>query len=130
MLNMSMFEEQEEKKRLEKMLRDTDIYKKFTEQKVFKELECFPTEDDWKNLNETFGFFFPSLHFLLNNRGLTQKRLHMCLLLRMGIRSKEIMLLLGIKSMQQVSNMKRAVNKLLFGEDNAISLMENINKLF
>lgn len=130
MLNMSMFEEQEEKKRLEKMLRDTDIYKKFTEQKVFKELECFPTEDDWKKLNETFGFFFPSLHLLLNNRGLTQKRLHMCLLLRMGIRSKEIMLLLGIKSMQQVSNMKRAVNKLLFGEDNAISLMENINKLF
>lgn len=117
------------KKELEEMFCKSDIYIRFMNLSLFIERESLPTEEDWKKLNEQFGFFYPTFLVKLKNERLSVIRFRLCLLLCMGFRTKEIRHLLGLKSLQQVSNTKRAINKVVFADDCATSLTQHLKEM-
>lgn len=118
-----------ESKELDEMFCKSDIYIKFVGMSKFKNKESFPIEEDWKELIECFSFFYPAFILKLKKEKMTVIRFRLCLLSCMGFRSKEIKNLLGLRSSQQVSNIKRGVNNIFFNENCASSLKQNLRSL-
>ena len=84
------------------------------------------TKTDKKQLLSTTSQYYPKLINHLNRSGnITPQSIYVCILVGLNLRSAEISNLLGI-SEQQVSNHKKAINDVLFGEDTARTLYKNL----
>ena len=75
--------------------------------------EEIPTETEWRELDEAFQEKRPEYRASVEEKLPYKRHYRMALLLFLGLRSKDIMFLLSINSMQQVSNLKCVIKKKL-----------------
>ncbi len=84
-----------------------------------------PTESDWDSLTQETREALPGFYEFINGTGrLSEKEKRTCILVRMGFKSKEIMILLGENNIQSVSNLKSRVRDKLFPGKNTTRLEE------
>jgi DNA-binding CsgD family transcriptional regulator len=85
-----------------------------------------PDEEDWNRLAEQFSIFLPTTSNVIGRpQLLSPQELRTCILLAAGFTNGEIGVLLNA-SPQLISNIKTRVNRKLFGEETAATLMDNL----
>ena len=70
-----------------------------------------PTETEWRELDRAFQEKVPEYRTFLRERLTNRRQYRVALLTILGLRPKQIMVLMGFRSQQQVSNIKRMVKK-------------------
>ena len=83
----------------------------FRQLPVFKGWDGSPTEKDWHELDLLFQQSYPACWQRIVESKLNRNQHRVALLMFLGLRTKEIMMLMGFHSQQQVSNIKRMVRK-------------------
>ncbi len=83
----------------------------FRQLPVFKGWDGSPTEKDWHELYLLFQERYPDHWQRLAGSRLNRNQYRVALLTILGLRPKQIMVLMGFRSQQQVSNIKRMVKK-------------------
>jgi hypothetical protein len=116
-------------------LRSRDHLSKFKKSAVicqFKQMsvgkrDCaLPNQKDWEELVEQFSAFNPTTYTAVGGTQLlSHQELWTCILLITGFSNGEIAILLNA-SPQLISNIKTRVNRKLFGEETAFTLMNNL----
>ncbi len=87
-----------------------------------------PDNAEWKSLYETLTTEIPLVSTLIGGeRILSVKELHVCLLLILGFSNTEIYKLVDLTP-QHFSNLKRTINRKLFGDDSATTIENNIKQ--
>jgi flagellar basal body-associated protein FliL len=101
---------------------NSDIIGKFKEMAKGKNGYSLPTNNDWEELQRQFACQMPLTYAAMGrNNILSFQELNTCILLIAGISNGEIAVLLD-SSPQHITNMKKKINKKLFGEVSASSL--------
>ena len=75
-----------------------------------------PTETEWRELDRAFQEKVPEYRTFLRERLTNRRQYRVALLTILGLRPKQIMVLMGINSFQQVSNIKRIIRLRLLSE--------------
>ena len=75
-----------------------------------------PTEKEWRELDRAFQEKVPEYRTFLRERLTNRRQYRVAQLMLLGLRSKNIMPLMGINSFQQVSNIKRIIRLRLLSE--------------
>lgn len=75
-----------------------------------------PTEKEWRKLDRAFQEKAPEYRTFLKERLPNRRQYRVAQLMLLGLRSKNIMPLMGINSFQQVSNIKRIIRLRLLSE--------------
>ena len=89
-----------------------------------------PPESEWDSLMKEISDTLPVFYEFINGTGrLSEKEKRTCILVRMGFKSKEIMILLGENNIQSVSNLKFRVREKLFQDKKTIRLEELLKNL-
>ena len=89
-----------------------------------------PPEFEWDSLKKEISETLPVFYEFINGTGrLSEKEKQTCILVRMGFKSKEIMILLGENNIQSVSNLKSRVREKLFQDKKTIRLEELLKNL-
>ena len=89
-----------------------------------------PAESEWDSLMKEISEALPAFYsFITNDSQLSDMERKTCVLVRLGFKTKEIMVLLGENNMQSVSNLKSKVKKKLFPNSQNHSLEELIRKI-
>ena len=89
-----------------------------------------PTESEWDSLMKEISEALPAFYsFITSDSQLSDMERKTCVLVRLGFKTKEIMVLLGENNMQSVSNLKSRVKKKLFPNSQNHSLEELIRKI-
>ena len=89
-----------------------------------------PPESEWDSLMKEISDTLPVFYEFINGTGrLSEKEKRTCILVRMGFKSKEIMILLGENNIQSVSNLKSRVREKLFQDKKTIRLEELLKNL-
>ena len=87
-----------------------------------------PDNAEWRSLYETLTTEIPLVSTLIGGeRILSVKELHVCLLLILGFSNTEIYKLVDLTP-QHFSNLKRTINRKLFGDDSAATIENNIKQ--
>ena len=87
-----------------------------------------PDNAEWKSLYETLTTEIPLVSTLIGGeRILSVKELRVCLLLILGFSNTEIYKLVDLTP-QHFSNLKRIINRKLFGDDSAATIENNIKQ--
>ena len=89
-----------------------------------------PTAQDWNALFDISMKMLPEFWSAIRGfeYNLSDQELRMCLLTRLGFVASEIYVLMHI-SKQRASNMRRKLNKNLFGESSASTFCNNISRI-
>ena len=89
-----------------------------------------PTAQDWNALFDISMKMLPEFWSAIRGfeYNLSDQELRMCLLTRLGFVASEIYVLMNI-SKQRASNMRRKLNKNLFGESSASTFCNNISRI-
>ena len=104
----------------------SDVISLFKEMSVGKRDCRLPDEEDWNRLAEQFSIFLPTTSNVIGSpQLLSPQELRTCILLAAGFTNGEIGVLLNA-SPQLISNIKTRVNRKLFGEETAATLMDNL----
>ena len=89
-----------------------------------------PAESEWDSLMKEISEALPAFYsFITSDSQLSDMERKTCVLVRLGFKTKEIMVLLGENNMQSVSNLKSKVKKKLFPNSQNHSLEELIRKI-
>ena len=89
-----------------------------------------PPESEWDSLMTEISETLPAFYsFITSDSQLSDMERKTCVLVRLGFKTKEIMVLLGENNMQSVSNLKSKVKKKLFPNSQNHSLEELIRKI-
>ena len=89
-----------------------------------------PSESEWDSLMKELSEALPDFYsFITSDSQLSDMERKTCVLVRLGFKTKEIMVLLGENNMQSVSNLKSKVKKKLFPNSQNHSLEELIRKI-
>lgn len=91
--------------------------------------ESIPETFDWYGLFSYVSYCLPDFYKRMRLR-LTDIEMKACLLLRLHISSYNVQIALGIKSTQQMSNIRRNINVKLFNESTAKTLERNLYTLY
>ena len=87
-----------------------------------------PDNAEWRSLYKTLTTEIPLVSTLIGGeRILSVKELHVCLLLILGFSNTEIYKLVDLTP-QHFSNLKRIINRKLFGDDSATTIENNIKQ--
>ena len=87
-----------------------------------------PDNAEWRSLYKTLTTEIPLVSTLIGGeRILSVKELHVCLLLILGFSNTEIYKLVDLTP-QHFSNLKRIINRKLFGDDSAATIENNIKQ--
>jgi len=89
------------------------IVRRFIELSRSFHKEEMPTEKEWRELDKAFQEKAPEYRTFLKERLTNRRQYRVAQLMLLGLRSKSIMPLLSINSMQQVSNLKCIIKKKL-----------------
>ena len=107
----------------EPLLESDDGFRKAPIARLFVELSQTvqkgsrqPTEKEWRELDRAFQEKAPEYRTFLRERLTNRRQYRVAQLMLLGLRSKNIMPLMGINSFQQVSNIKRIIRLRLFNE--------------
>ena len=98
----------------------TQVYQRLKKMSLHKDMQERPTEKDWRELQEAFRQHLPEVLELMKEASLNHIQYRLCMLLYLGFRTKEMAMILGIRSYQQVSNVKRIVKKKLALINNSV----------
>jgi hypothetical protein len=109
----------------------SDIVKSFHRKAEQKRNIQQPNRMEWKSLYSIMTAEIPRVSTLIGGeRILSTQELHVCLLLILGFTNIEIYKLTNLTP-QRYSNLRRIINKKLFGEDKAATIEQNIkDRLF
>ncbi len=89
-----------------------------------------PAESEWDSLMKEISESLPAFYsFITSDSQLSDLERKTCVLVRLGFKTKEIMVLLGENNMQSVSNLKSKAKKKLFPNSQNHSLEELIRKI-
>ena len=89
-----------------------------------------PAESEWDSLMKEISEALPAFYsFITSDSQLSDLERKTCVLVRLGFKTKEIMVLLGENNMQSVSNLKFKVKKKLFPNSQYHRLEELIRKI-
>ena len=89
-----------------------------------------PAESEWDSLMTEISETLPDFYsFITSNSQLSDMERKTCVLVRLGFKTKEIMVLLGENNMQSVSNLKSKAKKKLFPNSQNHRLEELIRKI-
>lgn len=83
------------------------------------------TEDEWKELTNTFAMSYPYLYRDLTSHCNTPQSIRVCILTVMGIGNNEQANMMETTS-PRISNVKSAINKALFNETSSRTLHKNL----
>ena len=92
------------------------IVRRFIELSRSFHKEEMPTETEWRELDRAFQEKAPEYRTFLRERLTNRRQYRIAQLMLLGLRSKNIMPLMGINSFQQVSNIKRIIRLRLLNE--------------
>lgn len=117
------------------IITDWDIEQAMLNSPIVKELHNLaskakmPSKPQWKTFREYMERELPDYVAKLNKVNiLTYQEFLICLLMRLQFSQGEQSALFGV-SKQRINNLKRSINRKLFGEDGAVSLSNNIINL-
>ena len=89
-----------------------------------------PAESEWDSLMKEISEALPAFYsFITSDSQLSDLERKTCVLVRLGFKTKEIMVLLGENNMQSVSNLKSKAKKKLFPNSQNHRLEELIRKI-
>jgi tetratricopeptide (TPR) repeat protein len=89
-----------------------------------------PAESEWDSLMKEISESLPAFYsFITSDSQLSDLERKTCVLVRLGFKTKEIMVLLGENNMQSVSNLKSKAKKKLFPNSQNHRLEELIRKI-
>ena len=108
---------------------ESDIYSRIQEvlspQKGAKDIST----EEWKLFTQTFCRCYPDFYtFLSLNSNLTPEQMRVCMLLKIGLSERDMLLLLNVNNMR-ITRLKTQANKKLFGEENAKTLRNNLKSI-
>lgn len=86
-----------------------------------------PTEQQWEELINTTEHHHPSFYSIISKSDLTLAESKIAILTYLDFTSGDIALLMNLPK-QRISNAKRNANKKMFGQEDAASFKENIDK--
>ncbi|MBQ6062337.1 MAG: hypothetical protein IJK87_01740 [Prevotella sp.] len=110
---------------------DSQVYQRINGLRQFTKGYKPPTEDDWSGLLSLFRKCFSRFFlFVTNGKRLTKDQLRVCVLLRLDFSESEMMLLMGKRHKQSITNAKSQANEKLFGIRDAKTLKENLFPYF
>ena len=89
-----------------------------------------PKTREWLRLEKVFSIHFPTFYQKITSKdGMTKEHVRICMLIRMGF--KEKMMALALKTDgKRIDRAKRQANKILYGEDSASGLKNNLIPFF
>jgi hypothetical protein len=83
------------------------------------------SDNEWKALTKAFANSYPTLFHDVSKQFDTPQYVWVCILTALGIGSKDQANMMGVES-QRISNIKSALNKILFNEATSRTLHKNI----
>ena len=119
-----------------RMINDWNIEQAMLNSPIIRELHgqasrvIVPSKLQWKNFREYAAEELPDFVAKLNKKeiALTDQEMIICLLIRLQFSQGEQSALMGV-SKQRINNLKRSINKKLFGKEGAASLNKDIMDL-
>lgn len=111
----------------EKLLKKATIIKRFHECSTHGKL---PSDKEWMDLNSIVERLIPNFIKFLKGNGneLSFREIEICILIKLGFKSSDIKVLLGLSS-QHLSNIRNTINLKLFKTKGAKDLDYNIRSL-
>lgn len=111
-------------------LLDSEIVNTFKNKAKGKLHEPIPNEEEWNSLISLFSQCMPIFYNSISaSEKLSQQEQRVCILIRLLFAEGEIAVLMNT-SIQRVTNIKARVNKKLFGEEKAITLIQHLKKIW
>jgi hypothetical protein len=118
----------------------SDCYEKarlLAETAIVKRIKCLVAKpqrtissSEWELLEEEFAKYYPSLMMdLKQSTNINAKAFHVCLLIALGLRPAQIIVLTHLSS-SEITNAKTAVNTELFHCHTASTLLDNLKKRY
>mgnify|MGYP002853570303 FL=1 len=109
---------------------DSEVYYKLKSKTVYMRNRRSTPEEDWDAIMNEVRERTPDFHRLIFScTDLSEKERRTCVLVRMGFKSKEIMILLGENNLQSVSNLKSRSRKKLFPQHDTRKLEDLIGDI-
>ena len=118
----------------------SDSYEKarmFTETAIVKRIKCLVAKpqriissSEWELLEDEFAKYYPSLILDLKQAtNINAKAFHVCLLIALGLRPAQIIVLTHMSS-SEITNAKTTVNTELFHCHKAATLLDNLKRRY
>ena len=108
----------------------SDVYAQFIFLSKYKKEHLGVSDAQWEQMMKEVCAALPDFYsFITSDSQLSDLERKTCVLVRLGFKTKEIMVLLGENNMQSVSNLKSKVKKKLFPNSQNHSLEELIRKI-
>ena len=110
------------------ILDDNNTYKLFKVLALPRKNIVFPSERNWKDLEQLIGNYYPIFFNKLISAKTSILEFRVCLLTRLRFSNSEISILLGTSS-SSISNAKQRANEKIFRKKDASSLLRNMFNL-
>ena len=87
---------------------------------------CFLKPEDWMRLDALIKKYMHCFYSVVSDPHLSAQEKQVCVLVRLGCSTQAIVTILSVNGSSAVSNVKRRINKKLFGKDDASTLYDNV----